>query len=284
MSAVTTLLRRIAGSGARHAMRQAISRAAHAPRLPVLPAADQAVVAGLRQHGIHQTSLEALAASGVPGADRLLAAAVPLVRQLAAEPAGEVTPLHAPEADILRHQALPLWGLETRLLDIAESYIGLPVVYRGLVVRRDVADGHQVGTRHWHFDSEDRRILKIIVYLNDVGPQDGPFSYVPPALTRGIDFPVFGGSRVRDEDLQSRLADPEQRCIGPRGTVLFVDTCAMLHRGAVPVGSDRYTLFYAYNSTLPREAYHCGPLQPPAALRQLAALAPRQLAAIEFPY
>ena len=60
------------------------------------------------------------------------------------------------------------WGLEERLLALAQNYFGLPVAYRGLILRRDYADGKYIETRQWHRDSEDTRILKIIVYLNDV--------------------------------------------------------------------------------------------------------------------
>jgi len=35
-----------------------------------------------------------------------------------------------------------------------------------------------MGARQWHLDVEDR-MLKIIIYLNDVNLHGGPFEYIP---------------------------------------------------------------------------------------------------------
>ena len=70
------------------------------------------------------------------------------------------------------------WGLTDENLDLAEFYIGLPVRYLGVGVKRESADGVAAGVRQWHRDIEDRRMLKIIVYLSDVEDGCGPFEYV----------------------------------------------------------------------------------------------------------
>ncbi|MBD1927467.1 hypothetical protein H6F74_14625 [Trichocoleus sp. FACHB-90] len=76
---------------------------------------------------------------------------------------------------IMNHPDIFLWELEERFLNIVENYIGVPVAYHGVSVRRDMLDGEQVGTRQWHIDIEDRRMVKVIVYFNDVNDEGGPY-------------------------------------------------------------------------------------------------------------
>jgi hypothetical protein len=191
----------------------------------------------------------------------LLSKAQPLIEKLSSSPYDGTRPLCATDDDIIR-SGLNLWGLQETFLNIVEAYIKLPIRYRGLVMRRDVADGKQFGTRHWHYDGEDSRIVKIIVYLNDVTKYDGPYCYIPRNLTKTKQFSLVNG-RIPDDAI-SGCVDESQivHCIGPRGTVVFTDTCQAIHRGAVPINSDRYTLFYAYNSSKPRRPQYCKPLQP----------------------
>ena len=83
-----------------------------------------------------------------------------------------------------RPHPLP-WGLSDHLLDLAECHIGLPVRYLGMEVKRELVQSaagrnHEV-VRRWHLDHEDRRILKVIVYLSDVDAGAGPFGYIHQA-------------------------------------------------------------------------------------------------------
>lgn len=144
------------------------------------------------------------------------------------------------------------WGKSKPILDLVESYIRLPVAYRGVNLRRDLADGTKIETRLWHKDNEDDRIVKMIVYLNQVN--SGSFEYAPKK------YQVDGGHRISDEDF-NRLVPPNDRirCIGGLGTVIFADTCSIYHRGGVPE-ADRLSLFFAYNSIYPRNPEYCGPL------------------------
>ncbi len=173
-------------------------------------------------------------------------------------------------------------GLNERLLAIIENYIGLPVQYRGVAVRRDQKGGEQLETRLWHRDGEDKRIVKIIVYLNDVDRGGGAYEFIPrpsaPALWRTAPL----GNRI-DERTMSRFV-PEtawRPCNGPRGTVVFTDTCSVFHRGQVAHSEDRRTLFFAYNSTSPRMPQSCAPMFDRARLLETEKdLSEMQLAAI----
>ena len=67
-----------------------------------------------------------------------------------------------------RFPALIEFGLEERLLDIIEAYLGVPVGFTTVHLRKDIGGGNQVGTRFWHLDTEDVRVIRMMVYLNDV--------------------------------------------------------------------------------------------------------------------
>jgi hypothetical protein len=140
----------------------------HVTKLPVLSPADLTFVDTFKREGIFITSLEAL---GIPSTPLILNAAKKLLPRIpkTLDRIKNEYVVHATSTQIMEYPELFLWGSEERLLSIVENYLGLPVAYHGLYFRRDLANEIQVKSRLWHLDMEDRRSVKIIVYLNDVG-------------------------------------------------------------------------------------------------------------------
>ena len=189
---------------------------AHASALPDLTGLDARIREGLRQDGIFVTSLEEL---GMPGSANMFETARRMVTDYASEAharaaAGEKY-LMLPGAQVMMQPTLFTWGLADRLLNIAESYLGLPPAYDGMALVYSVADGKEEATRRWHRDREDRRMVRIGIYLNDVDADGGPFE-----LDRR------GRTALRADD-----PDAIRSCPGPAGTVIFADTGRCLHRG-----------------------------------------------------
>jgi len=151
-------------------------------------------------------------------------------------------------------------GLSGLWLDIVESYLGLPPAFRGGTARRDLADGQAVETRLWHLDDEDKRIVKFIVYIDEVDENGGGFEFVPKTkLPEG--FRRY--RRVDDEEMKLNVPERDWvKCSGPAGTVVIGDTCSIWHRGSVPVSRERHAIFYGYNSTRPRHPQYCDSLVP----------------------
>jgi len=146
------------------------------------------------------------------------------------------------------------WGLAEENIDLAERYIGLPVFFLGVAIRRERADGDAgYHTRRWHMDIDDRRMLKIIVYLNDVGDGCGPFEY----LTRNASdhaSRIFRYSAGHISDAAMARIVPEADWVqvtGPRLTAIFVDPKRLFHRVQPPTKADRYSLTFTYTSTTP---------------------------------
>jgi hypothetical protein len=158
------------------------------------------------------------------------------------------------------HPALLQWGLHERLLSIVENYICQPLDYRGLIARRDIVGGDQTETRLWHRDQEDLRIVKIVVYINDVDRGGGGYEYID----RGKLATWRLGSNIGriDDALMMKLVPESFQHVasGPRGTVVFTDTCSVFHRGTIAHTEDRRALFYCYNSKSPRRPHNCEPM------------------------
>ena len=215
--------------------------AMHALRLPPLAGPCERIVAAMRSEGVCVVRLEELA----PGrAARLLQEAQRLLSEQkgffvdASRRGAEY--LIAPADALQRRPLLYRFGLSEPLLDIVEAYVGLPVGYDGVVLQYTPADGRSAGTRAWHRDREDRTVVKVAVYLNEVNLTDGPFELLPDP-------------HVRDAAEDSQPIT----CTGPAGTVVFADTARFLHRGRPITGRPRAALFFSYFARRPRDPWYC---------------------------
>ena len=83
----------------------------------------------------------------------------------------------------LRYPEIFQWGLQDKLIRIAENYIQTPVAYDTFRCDVTYAPVQDSGQRRWHIDHEDRRMLKVFVYLNDVDIDTGPFEYLDKKAT-----------------------------------------------------------------------------------------------------
>lgn len=245
---------------------------------------DRTALAALRADGIYVTSLDRLALANTT--DMLEQAAIWRVKLERGEMAKTQDALAAPFAMLAdpaevarRSPQIWLWGLQHRLLDLVQAYLGLTPHCLGAFVRRDLTGGRPSGTRRWHIDINDFRYLKIIVYLNDVSAAGGPFQYLPDLVSR----PLLKAGRPKSID-HSRIArtdcEPWTSCEGPAGSVILVDTARLYHRGMVPQQA-RDTLFYSYASHYPARPDLCADVRKRSGMQQLtASLTKRQAASL----
>lgn len=232
----------------------------HHDHLP--PADDAQAVAfdALSQHGVATTDFDALA---IPGASAVIAQATALVADnldyFRRSAASGRDFLLLPTADLMRRPAIYRLGLDPRLLDFVERYLGLPVAYDGVTIQYTVADGREVATRCWHRDREDRRMVKVAVYLNDVDGDGGPFELLPipePAGPKRVDRFLLEHDDVIALADDAGIAAPIS-CEGPAGTVVLADTGRFFHRGKPATGRDRAAIFFSYFSSQPQRPFYC---------------------------
>jgi hypothetical protein len=271
---------------------------AHAMHLPALDPTDLPTVEALRREGVVSAPAESL---GLPDTTKMLAACDTLARELRGKPQDERVPFdaygravavdNAPRLPIARMMQLPeiyMWGLNERLLSVVENYIGLPIRYHGADLRREFADGAPNDVRQWHIDAEDRRMFKVIIYLNDVQPGGGPFQY----LSRGVTTETarrlrYGSGFVSDDAMRSVVPQSQwTECLAPSHTAIVADTCKVFHRAQPPRASDRYSVTFSWTSTTAIKSYPSMPLSADAIAyiqantgeRQRACLPPRTAA------
>ena len=232
----------------------------HAENLPWITSDRFDIFAELRDHGIAvRDATTTIPAAVLEVADRF----VDRLRETTQKPPKITLPTRMPELHLptdmpdMPADSAPLyeWGLAEENLDLAERYIGLPVFFLGAAVRRERADGNaDYPTRQWHMDTADRRMLKIIVYLNDVGDGCGPFEYVNrDASDHAVRIFRYSAGNLSDPAAMARVVPAADwvQVTGPRLTAIFVDPKRLFHHVQPPIKADRYSLTLAYTSTTP---------------------------------
>jgi hypothetical protein len=235
----------------------------YAPKLPALAAGDRIIVDTLKREGAYVTSLADL---GLPSTSEMLQAAYHQLNKMAATDNSHL-PQKLPQ--IYTVTDLPQffkWGREDRLLKIVENYLGLPVAFHGVHLRKDFPNEHQFGTMLWHKDSEDRKMVKVIIYLNDVEEKHGPFEYIPTSLTSfphlnsyRIDYQLgqSGYLGITDEQVEKIIPKSAWKsCPGPAGTVVIADPRTALHHGNLRTEA-RSALFFVYTANPPKKPELC---------------------------
>lgn len=251
----------------------------HTRALRPLSAPAQDTVDQLEREAITHPSFDDLAGAQ---ASAICEGLIRLTTSLAEEaPAGRSTVRPTAE-DLMDQTAVWRWGLAPELLDIAEHYLGVPVWYYGADVRREVADGKVLGARQWHRDYEDRRVLKILMWLRDVSELDGPFAYLQVADSAESAFRLrYVSGFVPDDRMRTLIPEEHWRTSpGPAWTVTYVDTARLMHRATPPTRSDRYSLTLTWTSRHPAGFHDLASARAANAYLALEDLDERQLAAL----
>ncbi|MGL5836307.1 MAG: 2OG-Fe(II) oxygenase [Waterburya sp.] len=167
--------------------------------------------------------------------------------------------LIAESQKIIEYPEIFTWGLEQKLIATISKYLKLPVAYHGAYLRRDIANDIVNKSRLWHLDKEDRKMVKIIIYLKDVDQKNGAFQYIPKRFTSDLIHKLkYNYEYLSNEKVERFLSSSEWiACEGKTGTVIFVDTANIFHRGLVPQTSDRWSIFFDYTSAFPLRPYYC---------------------------
>lgn len=142
----------------------------HEKSLPPLEAGDRLILQSLKKEGVYITNIEELGLKSTP---ELLQVARQHLAQMSAD-INQHSEKKLPQIyTVTQLPEFANWAKETRLLTIIENYLRFPVTFHGVHLRKDFPNKNQFGTLLWHKDSEDRKMIKIIIYLNDVDENTG---------------------------------------------------------------------------------------------------------------
>ncbi|MGB7248564.1 MAG: hypothetical protein WBC73_06465 [Phormidesmis sp.] len=234
----------------------------HKGSLPTLSDTDQLILRDLQESGIHITSLSAL---DIPGSFQLRDQGYFLFEKLAEQALSHKRKFQVvPDFEmLLTHAYIFQWGLCDRLVDIANNYIGSPVAYDTCLCNLSINNGLETATRRWHLDNEDRKVLKVLIYFNDVDEEGGPFQYFDSILTAQVldvvkDRCQFLHTSQLAQMLPQTSTTQAKACTGEAGTVIFVDTAKLYHRGKPPTARSRRAITFGYCSRRPLRPFRCG--------------------------
>ncbi len=241
----------------------ALARWKHRKNLAPLEEGDRAILQTLKKDGVYVTTLANL---GFNSTSKLLQAAYHQLSQMEKANNDELDEKWPQIYTVTDIPAISAWAIEKRLLNIIEHYIGLPITFHGVHLRKDFPSEHQFGTLLWHSDAEDRRIIKIFMYLNDVEEKTGPFEYIPRSLTSllrwqyyWLYYKLWQSKYMGIDDEIVKKVIPQsawKSCTGSAGTVIFADTKNVLHHGTVRT-EERATLFFCYTANPPERPELC---------------------------
>jgi hypothetical protein len=131
-------------------------------------------------------------------------------------------------------------SLGDRALRLACGYLGMFSRVMDMDVWCNVATpGPDQASQTWHRDADDRKSLKMFLYLRDVDRSAGPFCYIPGSQNGGPFGKTFPQTMPHShyppqEEVEKRFAEDQVlACTGQAGTLIFCDPSG-LHRGGNP--------------------------------------------------
>ena len=256
-----------------------LQREKYRDRLPQLSREDSQIVSTLEREGTYVTSFPELR---LPHTKRFLKEMIILHPHLYTLSHLKNWRAGIPSGRKFLYTEILLWGLGERLLNIVESYISLPLLFHGVDLRRDAADAPITDARHWHLDIDDERMIKVIVYLNNVGKTGGPFEYIPRSWTKHIVSSLNYKSGFVTNDAIAEIVSPQhwKTCAAKAGSIIITDPCNVFHR-AKPAKRNRYSITFGYTSRIPKVFLSEFQLSPAEWKRVAPNLSKRQIACLQ---
>ncbi len=118
----------------------------------------------------------------------------------------------------------------------------------------DAPPGYFRGSQLFHIDYHDSPMAYVIVLLNDITMENGPFCFMPDSVSQKVTNAVGYRRRGKphrlfDEEVYSVVPESELlKVCYPAGTVLFLDPSRCFHYGSRNAVKPRYALMYAFVS------------------------------------
>lgn len=148
-------------------------------------------------------------------------------------------------------------GLSSSVLDTVNSYLGLwsKLIYADVWYTIPAPGSREaVASQRWHRDPEDRKLVKVFLYLSDVDEGAGPLEYARGSHGTGPYAKLWRNpdpgtaSYPPEGELETKIPPADRvLCIGPAGTLVFCDTFGF-HRGGLATERERVLATWVYVS------------------------------------
>ncbi len=165
-------------------------------------------------------------------------------------------------ADVVRAPHLMNIAADNKLLSIVQQHLGAPAIVLSLAAWWSYTIDEISDVQVFHRDRDDFRACKLFLYLNDVGPNDGPHIFVknshkPDYVKQRLDAfssnsvsfkALFSGNgRTIAQHIEPIFESDICELTGEAGTA-FIENTYGFHRGKPPAGGKRcvFEITYGY--------------------------------------
>jgi hypothetical protein len=161
--------------------------------------------------------------------------------------------------DLVKNPELVDFALSDGLLSLVTNYLGTIPHLNRIDLLYSVSRGEEdvVSSQMYHLDPEGMWQAKLFLNLRDVGPDEGPFTFIPAADSKRIMQAIKARGREDGELAMARYLDREIAevggldkaisVMGTTGSAAIVDTSRCLHCGSrVKPGTYRLCLYIQY--------------------------------------
>jgi hypothetical protein len=138
--------------------------------------------------------------------------------------------------------------LSRNLLQIVCCYLGYIPKLHEVYIEKTIPVGESLPTfsQNWHRDPEEKKTLKVFLYLNDVTIESGPFTYILKSqpTAKSIYSKMFAqklphGSYPDSRSIELLTSSADHYvATAPKATLIFCDT-AGLHKGGYATKNER---------------------------------------------
>lgn len=146
-------------------------------------------------------------------------------------------------------------ALDNKVLAIINSYMGMFSKFYMFTLNKTMPvdpGAKEVQSQRWHRDPEDKKMVKVFLYFNDVDDETGPFIFVKESHFEGKYGNLFPpepprGSLPPDEEVKKTIPKENfHTCTAPAGTIIFADPRG-IHKGGYATKKHRImsTLYYS---------------------------------------
>ena len=156
--------------------------------------------------------------------------------------------------------------VDDRVLAIVNRYMGMFARLKSFDLWHNVPvkdpNAPEISSQQWHRDYDDRRLVKLFVYLVDVDESMGPFTYLPRTQPGGKfadvlpSRPPLGAYPPQSEVDRLLPVEQPRRCSGVAGTAILCDTTGF-HKGGRSTSRPRelFVATYASDGAIDPDAY-----------------------------
>lgn len=211
--------------------------------LPSISPVDKKIVKDIEQEGVHLSSLDLLGFENTKTFKELSNNLFEDTARLFPDPPSHLGGHFAHEKHTLRppfeyiiekYPQIIQFALNSRLLSIVQHYIGAPAALLDVDFKIDLPGGNDAGSKIWHYDRMDYKILKIFIYFSDVTKTSPAFEYIPAKECFGIRHERFNEAKVYELTKKENI----KRVEAPAESVLFIGVDRILHHLSIPDGGE----------------------------------------------